>query len=214
MHNLSGYDVHLIIYQVSGPHKLTSSVPGSGAGNIKIIPQTDEKCITISTEVEVGKDDKGKPIKRELRFIDSFKFMPGSLDSSLANIKSYPNLGKSYQGEQLELLCKKGMYPYEYVDNVTVFDETELLPQDAFYSKLNECGITDKEYEHTCKVWKVFGCKTFHDYHEIYNRADVLQLADVFENCRDVCLKNYKLCSCWYYLFITWTCMGCMSKVN
>jgi hypothetical protein len=44
-----------------------------------------------------------------------------------------------------------------------------------------------------CKVWEAFGCKTFRDYHELYNRADVLQLADIFENFRNVCLKHYKL---------------------
>jgi hypothetical protein len=90
--------------------------------------------------------------------------MAGGLDSLLGNIKSHPNLEKYYQGEQLELLLKKGVYPYEHVDNVTMFDETELPLQDAFYSQLNECGLTDKEYEHACKVWEAFGCKTFRDY--------------------------------------------------
>jgi hypothetical protein len=161
LHNSSGYDVQLFIKHLGG--------------NIKIIPQTDEKYITISTEVEVCKDDKGKPIKRELRFIDSFKFMANSLDSLFTNIKSHPNLEKYYQGEQLELLCTKGVFPYEHVDNVTVFDETELPPQEAFCSQFNESGIIDKEYEHACKVWKLFECKTFRDYHELYNRADVLQ---------------------------------------
>jgi hypothetical protein len=114
LHNLSGYDAHLFIESLGG--------------NIKCIPQTDERYISCSKEVIVGKDDKGKPIKRELRFIDSFKFMASSLDSLLDNIKSCPNLGKFYQGEQLELLLKKGVYPYEYVDNADVFDETELPP--------------------------------------------------------------------------------------
>ena len=33
----------------------------------------------------------------------------------------------------------------------------------------------------------------------MYNKVDVLQLADVFENFRDICLENYKLDPAWYY---------------
>ena len=33
----------------------------------------------------------------------------------------------------------------------------------------------------------------------MYNKVDVLQLADVFENFRDICLENYKLDATWYY---------------
>ena len=33
----------------------------------------------------------------------------------------------------------------------------------------------------------------------MYNKVDVLQLADVFENCRDICLENYKFDAAWYY---------------
>ena len=33
----------------------------------------------------------------------------------------------------------------------------------------------------------------------MYNKVDVLQLADVFENFSDICLENYKLDPAWYY---------------
>ena len=49
------------------------------------------------------------------------------------------------------------------------------------------------------KVWKVFGMKTMRDYHDLYLKTDVLLLADVFEEFRNVCLDNYKLDPAWYY---------------
>ena len=44
------------------------------------------------------------------------------------------------------------------------------------------------------------------DYHDLYLESDVLLLADVFENFRNVCLKNYKLDPAWYYTSpgLTW----------
>ena len=41
--------------------------------------------------------------------------------------------------------------------------------------------------------------KTLKDYHNLYNQVDVLLLADVFENFRNICIKNYKLDPAHYY---------------
>jgi len=59
--------------------------------------------------------------------------------------------------------------------------------------------VTDKDYEHDQNVWKEFGLKNLREYRDLYNKLDVLLLADVFENFRDVCLKNYGLDPAWYY---------------
>ena len=37
------------------------------------------------------------------------------------------------------------------------------------------------------------------DYHNLYNETDVLLLADVFENFRNICMENYKLDPAHYY---------------
>ena len=41
--------------------------------------------------------------------------------------------------------------------------------------------------------------KNLEDYHNLYNRVDVLLLDDVSENFRDICFKNYNLDPAHYY---------------
>jgi len=91
------------------------------------------------------------------------------------------------------LLRRKGDYPYEWVDSIDKLAGTSLPSKDAFYSRLKGEGITDEDYKHTREVWDAFETKTFQECHEFYNKTNVLLLVDVFENFRDVCLKNYCL---------------------
>ena len=39
-------------------------------------------------------------------------------------------------GDELKLLYRKGVYPYEYVDSHERFNETELPPKEPFYSQM------------------------------------------------------------------------------
>ena len=98
-----------------------------------------------------------------------------------------------------DLLIRKGVYPYDYMDNFERFNETELPPIKEFYSRLNDSNVDVKDYEHAQKVWKHFDKKNMGEYHDLYLKTDVILLADIFENFRDVCLKNYKLDPAWYY---------------
>ena len=127
--------------------------------------------------------------------------MASSLDTLAKNLSEdqYKNLGRIYYGKQFDLLRRKGVFPYEYINSVDRLDEAELPPKSAFYSKLNDSDISDEDYEHAQTVWKEFGCKTLRDYLNLYNKSDVLILADVFENFRDLCIYAYKLDPSWYY---------------
>ena len=193
-HNLSGYDSHLFIKNL-----------GFTDGNIDCIPNNEEKYISFTKNIVTGsytnKEGKTKPIKHKIRFIDSFKFMSTSLDSLVDNLPNdaFNNLEEFYKGEKLSLVKRKGVYPYEYMNSLKRFKENKLPPKEAFYSRLTGEGISDEDYERAKKVWEVFGMKTLQDYHDLYNVTDVLLLADVFENFRNICMENYKLDPAHYF---------------
>ena len=60
-------------------------------------------------------------------------------------------------------------------------DETSLPPKEAFYFKLTGEGITDEDYQHAHTVWKEFNIVSMKDYHNLYNRSDLLLFADILK---------------------------------
>jgi hypothetical protein len=64
-------------------------------------------------------------------------------------------------------------------------------------------------YEHAKKVRNVFRCKNLTEYHNLYNRSDVMILADVFETFRKTYMDCYKLDPCSYYTVpgLSWDAM-------
>ena len=127
--------------------------------------------------------------------------MSSSLDSLVNNLAC--GGGKffgfeDYNENQYKLLIQKGIYTYEYMTNWDKFKETKLPLREAFCSKLNMTGVRE-DYEHSCRVWKEFGFKDLGEYHDLYLKTDVILLANVFEEFRKVCLKNYGLETAHFY---------------
>ena len=178
---------------------------GISEGKINCIPNNEEKYISFTKQIVVdtftNKEGKKIDVKRHIRFIDSFRFMATSFDSLVSNLQkeSFKNLTRYYEGEQLQLLLRKGVFPYDWCDSIDKLSSTKLTPKEAFYSKLNDTNITEEDYQHAQKVWVTFNMKTMRSYLNLYLKSDVLLLADVFENFRDVCSKNYGLDPAWYY---------------
>ena len=57
------------------------------------------------------------------------------------------------------LPLRKGVYPYEYMNNWEKFNETSFPEQEDFYSHLNMEDTTDALYAHTKRVCKDFEIK-------------------------------------------------------
>ena len=71
---------------------------------------------------------------------------------SLAKLKETEKVFK----DKIELVSIKGVYPYDYMDCITKFDERELPLKGKFHSKLNDCDTSDEDYKHAKNVWNEF----------------------------------------------------------
>ena len=98
------------------------------------------------------------------------------------------------------MLLRKGISPYEDMDNWRKFDKTTLPPKEAFYSNLNLENISDEDYAHAQKLWQVFEIKNRGEYHDLYVQSDTILLVDVFENFRNMFLEIYELDPTYLYL--------------
>ena len=200
--NGSGYDFHHLMQEIA---KVTDE---------KIVPiaNNSEQYITFS----VG----------QLQFIDSLKFSLPGLAKMAENLrdekkgqtktpeqlaKCFPIMSKFISPHLLSLLTRKGIFPYQWLNSKTKFNETQLPSRKEFNSDLDgynycehgcenkECEhekiytISQKDYDFAWIVWRETGCKTFGDYHDIYLKSDVLILADAFEAFRKASYSAFKL---------------------
>ena len=174
-HNLKGYDSHLIFEELN-----------KFDYRVSVIPNGLEKYMSFSLN--------------NLVLIDSMLFMNSSLDKLVKNLSDsdFKCLSKVFSGEKLELVKKKGIYPYEYFNSFKKFKECKLPDIDKIFSSIKDCGISEKEYQRALDVWNVFEIKILGQYHDLYLKTDLLLLCDVFENFISVCLEYYCLDPCHY----------------
>ena len=110
-HNLRGYDSHLIM-----------SAIGKDDKKITCIPNNMEKYVSFS----LGCMD----------FIDSFQFMSASLEKLICNLSKegqdkFPHMSTHFGVDNIGLLLRKQVYPYDYFDGPEKFAETTLPPKEV-----------------------------------------------------------------------------------
>ncbi|XP_060863596.1 uncharacterized protein LOC132940166 [Metopolophium dirhodum] len=201
LHNLSNYDAHFIVTEL-----------GNDTKSISVIPNSEEKYISFSKHVTNN---------FSIRFIDSCRFMASKLSTLAENLltpgfKKFRETAKAFAPRDMNLVTRKGVYPYEFTDSWDKLEETILPRKEDFYSTLTEEHIDDEEYEHAVTVWNHFKCKTLGEYSDLYLKIDVLLLADVFENFRDMCISTYNLDPVYYFTApgFSFDCMLKYTKVK
>ena len=80
------------------------------------------KCLSFNKDYSNKLDEKLKK-----RFKNTFKFSNNDINKFI-------------------LLLRKGVYPYEYMDEWKKFNKTKLPEKEEFYSNLNMEDITDAEF--------------------------------------------------------------------
>ena len=111
-------------------------------------------------------------------------------------------------------MLRKGVYPYEYMDSWEKVNETSLPSKEDFYSNLNMEDIDDIDYRHGNSVFKGFKLENLGDYHDLYVQSDTLLLADVFNNFRDMCIKDYELDPAHFLSLPGLAWQACLKKTN
>ena len=211
-------------------------------GEVNTIAESSEKLKVIAWKPRFSKEqqDGRRPPQITVTFKDSMAFIPGSLAKAVEslcasdqrrlklrqatlfqNLKDYvmtlpladkrPHTVKN----AMELLKRKGVFCYDFVDSIKALSIDHLPPQEAFDNMLTGEKCCDDDYKHASLVWATFDCRTLLDYHNIYLPTDVALLADVFENFRQICRKYYKLDPCAYISGpqMFWDCMLKMTGV-
>ncbi|XP_066157649.1 uncharacterized protein [Euwallacea fornicatus] len=193
-HCLTGYDSHFLIKKFGVTEK------------ISLLPLNKEKYISFTIY--------NSETKLKFRFVDSLRFLNAPLSElvatlTAADLKILRNEFSTISDKTFSLLTRKGVFCYDYLDNINKLKEVELPSKENFFSQLNQEMISDDDYNHAQTVWKAFKIKNLGEYSDLYLKTDVLLLADIFENFRTKCREIYGLDPSWYFTLpgYTWDCM-------
>ena len=146
--------------------------------------------------------------------VDCGKEYKKDIDNKFKKIFSNVYEFCDYDMNKFITLLRKGVYPYEYMDEWNKFYEKELPVKESFYSNLTMEDISDTDYKHASNVFEKFYLNNLGDYHDLYVRSDMLLLADVFENFRNSCLNNYELDPAHFVSLPGLAWQACLKKTN
>ncbi|XP_055902200.1 uncharacterized protein LOC129938580 [Eupeodes corollae] len=95
----------------------------------------------------------------ELSFLDSFRFLGDSIDSLARNLVSsdFTITRKCFETEQsLELVKRKGVFPYDFTDSWQKMSEPCLPERVKFFNKLTNEECSFEDYQLAINIWNHF----------------------------------------------------------
>ena len=163
-HNFSKYDCHMFFNEL-----INSKV---NTNNISVIPKTNEEYMSVNYNC--------------IKFLDSMRFLTTSLEKLTESMKDedYIHLKKHFPDHWI-LLKNKLAYPYEFYKTLEEYgrpiDELLEAGNEAYFSKTANKIPNQKEINRTNQIIKLFNIKNGRELTQLYNKADVILLADIFE---------------------------------
>ena len=151
-------------------------------------------------------------------FKDTYLFQNKSLDYLTKTISDEDRLSlkQEFGEENYKLLTKKGVYPYDYFDNIKKYKENKLPIKSEFFNKINNRNISNEDYEQANNVFKTFKCNNLLDYSILYLKTDLCNLADIFQKFSNFVYEKYELDSRHSFTLpgYSWECMLKMTKIE
>lgn len=191
-HNANKYDMHFIIQHLPGQ-------------KTKLLARNSETLIAAR-------------YGQRLQFIDSINFMNGSLDSLVQllptnDVDRYTSTIIGTREDLQWLLRRKGVFPYDYLDDYDKLYQREMPRIEHFYNSLRNEPLSEDDYRHFVEVWNSFECETMQDYMELYLITDTMLLAAVVERYRQSTLEHFQL-DPMHYVTAPSLCFDAMLKIT
>ena len=192
-HNAMNYDANFIL-------RFVLSTSWTKGWTIKAIMKSTNRLQTLNF---IFRTPEGK--KCTIKIGDTFLFLTMSLEGIVSSLRKpdmeqnkdvFPRFFKSFleyypgvEDTDVDKILRKNIFPYKFFTDASKLDTPIdeflkiFLPLDEnlkYFSETVTKESLEAQYHDVEYIMGIFGCKTARDYHDIYLRCDVLQIADVF----------------------------------
>ena len=129
-------------------------------------------------------DDDESPLPPQLKNLEDGEipecdYCRNKLEVRKVFPRTYEYIVETFGEEHLELLMRKGVFPYDYLRDWSVLEETSLPPESAFFNTLTNQPISSEDFQHARDVWDKLGFVNLGQYAEAYLICDVLLLGSL-----------------------------------
>ena len=173
-HIFSKYDNHMFFNDL-----INSKI---NKNNLSVIPRTNEEYMSVNYGC--------------IKFLDSMRFQQDSLEKLTESLEDddYIHLKRNFPNHWM-LLKNKLAYPYEFYKTLEDYEKfiEELLKsgKEAYFIKTKNKIPDKEEIDRTNEIIKLFNIKSGRELTELYNKADVILLADIFEKFIKVSISEF-----------------------